>query len=45
MTEENLAEKLAWKKMDGLIPGVVQDAETKEVLMLAYVNKEALETT
>jgi phosphoribosyl-AMP cyclohydrolase len=45
MTEENLAEKLAWKKMDGLIPVVVQDAETKEVLMLAYVNKEALENT
>jgi phosphoribosyl-AMP cyclohydrolase len=45
MTEENLTEKLAWKKMEGLIPVVVQDAETKEVLMLAYVNKEALENT
>lgn len=34
-----------WKKMDGLIPAVVQDADTKEVLMLAYVNEEALRLT
>ena len=42
--EENLS-KLDWKKMDGLLPVVVQDAETKEVLMLAYANIEALEHT
>jgi len=30
---------------DGLIPVVVQDAKTKEVLMLAYANKEALRKT
>ncbi len=45
MTEQNLIDKLDWKKMDGLIPVVVQDANTKEVLMLAYANKEALENT
>jgi phosphoribosyl-AMP cyclohydrolase len=45
MTEAGLMEKLDWKKMNGLIPVVVQDAETKEVLMLAYANKEALEYT
>ena len=28
-----------------LIPAVTQDADTKEVLMLAYVNKEALRLT
>ncbi len=44
MTEENLA-KLDWKKMDGMIPVVVQDVETKEVLMLAYANREAVENT
>jgi phosphoribosyl-ATP pyrophosphohydrolase/phosphoribosyl-AMP cyclohydrolase len=44
MTEENL-EKLDWKKMDGLIPVIVQDARSKELLMLAYANKEALEKT
>jgi phosphoribosyl-ATP pyrophosphohydrolase/phosphoribosyl-AMP cyclohydrolase len=45
MTEENLMQKLDWKKMDGLIPVVVQDANSKETLMLAYANKEALELT
>ena len=29
----------------GLVPAVVQDAETKEVLMLAYMNEEALKRT
>ena len=29
----------------GLVPVVVQDAETKEVLMLAYANEEALKKT
>lgn len=45
MTEENLMQKLDWKKMGGLIPVVVQDANSKEMLMLAYANKEALEKT
>lgn len=30
---------------DGLVPVVAQDAETGEVLMLAYANREALERT
>ncbi|MFB6118256.1 phosphoribosyl-AMP cyclohydrolase [Halosegnis sp.] len=30
---------------DGLVPAVAQDAETGEVLMLAYVNREALART
>ncbi len=30
---------------NGLIPAIAQDFETKEVLMLAYMNKEALEKT
>ncbi len=33
-----------FKKSD-LIPAVVQDAETKQVLMLGYVNEEALKLT
>ena len=32
-------------KMGGLVPVIVQDYDTKKVLMLAYMNKEALETT
>ncbi|MBP7341932.1 MAG: phosphoribosyl-AMP cyclohydrolase [Smithellaceae bacterium] len=34
-----------FKKTDGLVPAIVQDAETKEVLMLAYMNKESWEAT
>ena len=30
---------------DGLIPAIVQDADSGEVLMLAYMNAEALERT
>ncbi len=30
---------------DGMIPAIVQDAETKEVLMLAYMNAESLQLT
>ncbi len=32
-------------KMGGLIPAVAQDARTGAVLMLAYMNREALEAT
>jgi len=30
---------------NGFVPAIVQDAETKEVLMLAYMNKESLVLT
>lgn len=30
---------------NGLIPAIVQDAESKEVLMFAYMNEEALKLT
>jgi len=36
---------LAWDKMDGLLPAVVQDSATGQVLMLGYMNRQALETT
>ena len=36
---------LDWKKVDGLIPAIVQDHETLEILMLGYMNKEALKLT
>ena len=31
--------------VNGLVPAIVQDAETKEVLMMAYMNKESLTLT
>jgi phosphoribosyl-AMP cyclohydrolase len=45
MTTAELLEKLDFKKGNGLIPVVVQDAKTKEMLMLAYANREAVEKT
>ena len=32
-------------KMNGLVPAIIQDAETKNVLMLGFMNKEAYEKT
>ena len=37
--------ELNFNKSDGLIPAIVQDAETKDVLMLAYMNRESWEAT
>ena len=37
--------ELAWDKMDGMIPAVVQDASSGTVLMLGYMNAEALQAT
>ena len=30
---------------NGLVPAIIQDAETKEVLMIAYMNQAALQLT
>jgi phosphoribosyl-ATP pyrophosphohydrolase/phosphoribosyl-AMP cyclohydrolase len=37
--------KLAWDKMDGLLPTVVQDRASGRLLMLAYMNRDALAAT
>jgi len=34
-----------FEKTDGLVPAIVQDAETKDILMLAYMNRESWEKT
>lgn len=34
-----------WQKGDGLLPAIVQDADTQQVLMLGYMNAAALEQT
>lgn len=39
------ANTLDWKKSDGLIPAIVQDHATRQVLMLGYMNAEALAKT
>ena len=37
-------DELAWDK-DGLIPAIAQDAETNDVLMFAWMNRDALART
>ena len=44
VTLEN-ASTLAWKKMDGLIPAIIQHAKTGAVLMQGYMSEEALTKT
>jgi phosphoribosyl-ATP pyrophosphohydrolase/phosphoribosyl-AMP cyclohydrolase len=36
---------LAWDKMDGLLPAIVQDRRSGRVLMLGYMSREAVEAT
>ena len=46
---DNFEPNLKWsdlkKNSDGMVPVIVQDYRTDEVLMLAYMNKEAFDTT
>ena len=44
LTEQQQAQ-LDWKKTDGLLPVVVQHAVSGEVLMLGYMNQDALAKT
>ena len=37
--------KIDFEKMGGLVPAIIQDAETKNVLMLGFMNEEAYEKT
>ena len=42
----SIVDKIAWDRApDGLVPAVVQDADTKDVLMLGFMNRAALEKT
>lgn len=36
---------LDFRKQDGLIPAIIQDADTDKVLMLGYMNEEAFQKT
>ena len=38
-------EALAWDKQCGLLPAIVQDADNLRVLMLGYMDREALQAT
>ena len=45
MTTNIDIEALAWDKQGGLLPAIVQDADTLRVLMLGYMSREALQAT
>ena len=37
--------KIDFDKMGGLVPAIIQDADTKTVLMLGFMNQEAYDKT
>ena len=37
--------KIDFEKMNGLVPAIIQDAKTKNVLMLGYMNEAAYKKT
>jgi phosphoribosyl-AMP cyclohydrolase len=43
--EEEIAMEIDFDKMQGLAPAVIQDAATGELLMVGFMNREALQTT
>lgn len=45
MLTEKIRKKLDWQKNGGLIPAIVQHAVSGEVLMLGFMNEEALAAT
>ena len=44
VTQSNISQ-LAWDKMDGMIPAIIQHQDTGAVLMQGYMNTEALQQT
>lgn len=45
MTTEELLKVVDFNKGNGLVPCIIQDFNTEEVLMMAYMNKESLKRT
>lgn len=45
MTIQTKTNKINFKKGNGLVPAIVQDKKTGDILMLGYMNEEALRLT
>ena len=45
MSIKELIDSVNWEKGDGLVPAIVQDAESGDVLMLAYMSPESLKAS
>ncbi|MDV6250736.1 bifunctional phosphoribosyl-AMP cyclohydrolase/phosphoribosyl-ATP diphosphatase HisIE [Vibrio sp. EA2] len=41
----SLQERINWEKVDGLVPAIVQDFQSSQVLMMGYMNQDALVKT
>ena len=42
---QKITQKINWEKVNGLVPAVIQDAATGTLLMLGYMDEEALAKT
>ncbi|RYU71325.1 bifunctional phosphoribosyl-AMP cyclohydrolase/phosphoribosyl-ATP diphosphatase HisIE [Aliivibrio finisterrensis] len=45
MSQQELATRIDWEKVDGLVPAIIQDFGSSQVLMMGYMNQEALAKT
>jgi phosphoribosyl-ATP pyrophosphohydrolase/phosphoribosyl-AMP cyclohydrolase len=45
MSDVQNAPTIDFAKMDGLVPGIVQDAKTGEMLMLGFLNETSYQKT
>ncbi|HCG6763107.1 bifunctional phosphoribosyl-AMP cyclohydrolase/phosphoribosyl-ATP diphosphatase HisIE [Vibrio parahaemolyticus] len=41
----SLSERINWEKVGGLVPAIVQDFQSSQVLMMGYMNQDALAKT
>ncbi|WP_423840364.1 bifunctional phosphoribosyl-AMP cyclohydrolase/phosphoribosyl-ATP diphosphatase HisIE [Vibrio mytili] len=41
----SLQQRINWDKVGGLVPAIVQDFQSSQVLMMGYMNQDALEKT
>jgi len=42
---KKIISEINWQKVNNLVPAIIQDSKTSEVLMLGYMNKESLGKT
>ena len=45
MSQQDFATRIDWEKVDGLVPAIIQDFSSSQVLMMGYMNKDALSKT
>ncbi len=45
MNESPITKQLDFEKGGGILPAIIQDSDTRQVLMLGYMNREALNKT